>query len=275
MTIAHTSTNAYGKTYGGSAPEIYQRYFVPRIGQPLAEDLIELTGVREGQRVLDVACGTGVIARAAAARVGRTGAVAGADINPAMLQQARSSSAGIEPGIAWYETSAEAMPFPDDAFDLVICQLGLMFMTDRDAALREMRRVLAPGARAFVSVPQPSAFFDVMHDAIARHVGPDAAGFLRLVFSIHDPEELEALVDRAGFSDVTVRSTNKELRLPAAEDFLWQYIQCTPLGATIMAMDQDRRAALHRDAVEGWRPWAVEDGMVSRQGVLVASGGKR
>jgi ubiquinone/menaquinone biosynthesis C-methylase UbiE len=166
------------------------------------------------------------------------------------------------------------MPFPDDSFDLVTCQLGLMFMTDREAALREMRRVLVPGGRAFISVPQPTAFFEVLHDAIGRHIGPDAAGFVRLVFSLHDPEEFEALLDRAGFNEVKVTSTHNQLRLPAAGDFLWQYIQCTPLGAAIMAMDQDRRAALHRDVVEGWRPWADGKGMVYQQGVLVGSGNK-
>jgi ubiquinone/menaquinone biosynthesis C-methylase UbiE len=272
MTIAGTPGNVYGKTYGGSAPEIYERFFVPAIGLPLAHDLMEAADVRDGERVLDVACGTGVVSRLAAARVGRTGIVAAVDVNPAMLQQARFSSEGTEPPIAWYETSAEAMPLPDASFDLVTCQLALMFMTDKPAALQEMRRVLVPGGRAFISVPRPTAFFDVMHDAIERHVGSDAAAFVRLVFSLHDPGAFETLLDRAGFEDVDVRSASKELRLPAAEDFLWQYIQCTPIGASIMTMEESRRAALHRDVVEGWRPWAGEKGLTYHQGVLLGSG---
>lgn len=270
MTIAHTSTNAYGKTYGGSAPEIYERCFVPSIGLPLAKDLVARAALREGDRVLDVACGTGVVSRLAAAAVGRSGSVSGADVNPAMLQQAKLVSSDIQPPIAWYETSAEAMPFPDASFDVVTCQLALMFMTDRVAALREMRRVLVPGGRAFISVPQPSAFFEVMHDGIERHVGAEAASFVRLVFSLNDPNELERLLHHAEFGDVNVQSVSTELRLPPAGEFLWQYIQCTPIGAPIMAMDEGRRAALHHDVVEGWQRWSEERGMKYQQGILVA-----
>lgn len=272
MATAKTSENVYGKTYGGSAPEIYQRHFVPAIGLPLATDLVDAAALRPGQRVLDVACGTGVVARVAAARVGRSGSVAAADINPAMLQQARSASGEAETPISWYETSAEAMPFQDASFDVVFCQLALQFMTDRGAALREMKRVLAPGGRVLVSVPQPTPFFEVMHDAIAAHIGPDAASFVRAVFSLNDRSELEQLLQRAGFSGASVRTVTKELRLPPAGDFLWQYIGCTPLAASIMAMDEGRRDALHRAVVEGWRPWGDGDGMRYHQGILVGSG---
>ena len=100
-----TTDSVYGKAYGGSAPENYQRYFVPVIGGPLAEDLVVEAALRPGERVLDVACGTGVVARLAAARVGPGGTVAALDLNPAMLSVARSvPSAGA--AIRWYKTSA-------------------------------------------------------------------------------------------------------------------------------------------------------------------------
>ena len=135
-----TTTDAvYGKAYGGSAPENYQRYFVPAIGGPFAADLIAEAALRSGERVLDVACGTGVVARLAAERVGPGGTVAALDLNPAMLSVARSlPSTGA--AIRWYETSAESIPLPDTAFDVVLCQLGLQFVADKSAALREMRR---------------------------------------------------------------------------------------------------------------------------------------
>jgi ubiquinone/menaquinone biosynthesis C-methylase UbiE len=272
MTTTGTVVNVYGKTYGGNAPEAYQRYFVPAIGLPLATDLVRTAALREGERVLDVACGTGVVSRLAAAIVGGKGRVAGADINPAMLQTARSASEETEPSIAWYETSAEAMPLGDASFDVVLCQLGLQFMSDKNAALREMRRVLVPGGRVFVTVPQPPPFFEVMQDAMEKNISPDAAAFVRAVFSLDDSRELEQLLQQADFSEVRVLATQKEFRLPPAGDFLWQYIHSTPLSAAVMAMDEHRRDALHRDVVEGWRPWSNENGMSYRQGILIGSG---
>jgi hypothetical protein len=111
-----------------------------------------------------------------------------------------------------------------------------------------------------------------MHDAIERHADAGIASFVRLVFSLNDPAELDRLLAGAGFTDVIVRAVKKELRLPPAGDFLWQYIQCTPIGASIMALDERRRAALHREVVEGWRRWTDGSGMTCEQGILIASG---
>lgn len=267
-----TSSSVYGKTYGGSAPEAYQQHFVPAIGQPLATDLVDAAGIRAGQRVLDVACGTGVVTRRAAERVGPGGHVAGADINAAMLDVARSLSAGSQPPIAWFETAAEAMPLPDASFDVVLCQLGLQFMRDKQAAVSEMRRVLVPGGQVFISVPKLMPFFDVMHQAIARHIDPATAAFVHLVFSLGDRAALERLLEHAGFGDVTVRPATKELHLAAAADFLWQYVQSTPLAPSVMGADENRRMALERDVVNGWQAWANGGGMTYHQDMLVASG---
>src|SRR5688500_1218869 len=103
------SQPAFDKTYGESAPENYERYFVPSIGGPLAQDLVQTAALRSGERLLDVACGTGVVTRLAAERVGRSGRVAGVDANAGMLAVARSVTSA-DSGIEWYETSAEAMP---------------------------------------------------------------------------------------------------------------------------------------------------------------------
>ena len=274
MTRAAASNSAYGKTYGGSAPEVYQRHFVPAIGQPLAVDLVQAAGIHEGQRVLDVACGTGVVTRLAAERVGPGGRVAGTDINPAMLDVARAVSSASEPPIAWYETAAEAMPLPDASFDLVLCQLGLQFMRDKEAAVREMRRVLVPGGQVFITVPKPTPIFEVMHDAIARHIDPGTAAFVHLVFSLGDPAALERLLEHSGFDGVTVRVATKEFHLPPAADFLWQYIQSTPLAPSIMGADENRRTALEREVVDGWQAWADGGGMTYHQDMLVASGSR-
>src|ERR1044071_8993676 len=141
----------------GGAAELYQRHLVPAITALWAADLVGRAGLRPGQRVLDVACGTGVVARAAAGQVGRAGRVAGLDINPGMLAVARSLPDGPGPGIGWLQASALALPFPDAAYDVVLCQLGLQFFPDRRAALAEIRRVLVPGGRIGLNVYGPSS----------------------------------------------------------------------------------------------------------------------
>jgi ubiquinone/menaquinone biosynthesis C-methylase UbiE len=265
-----TTGSVYGKAYGGSAPENYQRYFVPVIGGPFAEDLIAEAALRPGERVLDVACGTGVVARLAAERVGPRGTVAAVDLNPAMLSVARSvPSTGA--AIRWCETSAESIPLPDGTFDAVLCQLGLQFVADKNAAIREMRRVLAPGGRVLVSTPPPNPFFDVLDEMMTRHVGAEAGAFVRMVFSLENPATLERLFRDAGFEDVNVRAYRKELRLPDAREFLWQYVHCTPLTGMLANLEAGRIAALERDVVAGWATWSAGAGMKYEQGMNVAT----
>jgi ubiquinone/menaquinone biosynthesis C-methylase UbiE len=271
--MATTTESIYGKAYGGSAAENYQRYFVPAIGGPFAEDLIVEAALHRGQRVLDVACGTGVVARLAAERVGPSGTVAALDINPAMLSVARSvPSRGA--AIRWYETSAESIPLPDDAFDDVLCQLGLQFVADKSAALREMRRVLAPGGRVLVSTPPPNALFDVLEQAMTRHVGIEAGAFVRMVFSLDDPAATERLLRDAGFADVHVRTYAKALRLPSPREFLWQYVHCTPLTGMLANLDAAQIAVLERDVVDRWAQWSDGDGMTHEQRMNVATARK-
>lgn len=250
------------ETYAGSPPENYERYFVSSIGLPMARGLVEIAALRPGERVLDVACGTGVVARLAARAVGDGGTVAGLDVNPEMLAVARSVTPP-DLTIDWREASAEAMPFADGSFDAVLCQMGLQFVPDKQAALGEMRRVLAPGGRLALSVPGPAPEpFAVFAEALARHVGDEAARFVRLVFSLHDTAELRGLLDGAGFRDVSVQTGARSLRLPPPREFLWQYVHATPLAAAVADVGDERRAALERDVVTKWRPFVEDDALV-------------
>jgi ubiquinone/menaquinone biosynthesis C-methylase UbiE len=262
------------KDFGGSAPENYERFFVPVIAAPLATNLIDIAQLRRGERVLDVACGTGVVAQLTAERVGDTGTVAGIDLNPGMLAVARS----VTPPsmvIEWHQTSAEAMPLPDEAFDVVLCQMGLQFVPDKLAALREMQRVLVPGGRLIINVvgPRPRVFA-ILAEALAHHIKPEIGAFVNLVFSLHDTGELQHLISGAGFREVAIQSDTRTLRLPAPEEFLWQYVQSTPLANAVAQVDDATRAALERDVVAKWQAF-MEDGSLTLQlGVVVATARK-
>jgi ubiquinone/menaquinone biosynthesis C-methylase UbiE len=132
----------------GSAPDVYERELVPAVFGPWAPVLIELAGLKPGYRVIDVACGSGIVARLAAARVGPSGAVSGVDLNSGMLNVARSLKTSDDAAsVKWQAASADNLPFPDGSFDVAFCQLGLQFFADRPAALREMRRVLSTKGR--------------------------------------------------------------------------------------------------------------------------------
>ena len=264
----------FGKAYGGNPPANYERFFVPAIGAPLATDLIHLAALRPGERVLDIACGTGVVARLASQQVGATGTVAGLDVNAGMLAVARSATPPSMP-IEWHAASAEAIPLPDASFDVVLCQMGLQFMPDKHAALREMRRVLVRGGRLILNVPGPTPrLFTVMGEVLARQIGVEAAGFVNHVFSLHDTAEIQNLVSGAGFHAVSVQSDTKPLRLPAPEEFLWQYVHSTPLASAVAQVDDELRGSLERDVVAKWQDFVKDRALVLHLRIVVATAQK-
>ena len=261
----------YGKSYGGTPAENYQRFFVPSIGAPVADDLIRIAGLQPGERVLDVACGTGVVTRRAAERVGAEGTVAGLDVNPSMLAVARSQTPP-DGSIDWYEASAESMPLSDETFDVVLCQMGLQFVPNKPAALREMWRVLDTGGRAFVTVPGPKPpAFAIMTDALARHLSPEAASFGDLVFSMHNVDEITELMHSAGFREVDVHAKAKPLHLPSPSEFLWQYINSTPIAEAAAQAGEAKRDALERDVCVRWQEFVVDGLMSFEVGMTTAS----
>jgi ubiquinone/menaquinone biosynthesis C-methylase UbiE len=225
----------------------YEQYFVPLIGAPVAADLIEAAALRPGERVLDVACGTGVATKLAAERVAPGGTVAGLDPNAAMLGVARATTRA-DTAIDWHQAAAEDLPFPDESFDAVLCGMGLQFFSDKAAGLREFHRVLVPGGRLLANVPGPAPpSFEIMADALARHVGPACASFVYAAFSLHDPDNLRHLAAGAGFEHVDVLSGVMPLELPSPAEFLWQYVWSTPLAAAVTHVDEERRSALENE----------------------------
>jgi ubiquinone/menaquinone biosynthesis C-methylase UbiE len=172
-----------------------------------------------------------------------------------------SSATPPDLSIQWHESSAEAMPLPDASFDVVICQMGLQFMSDKHAALREMRRVLRSSGRLILNVPGPTPRpFAIMAEALAHHVGAEAAGFVSRVFSLYDTAELQNLISSAGFRDVSAQSDVKQLRLPAPNEFLWQYLQSTPLAAVVAQVNDECRDSLEsQSGRSSWKiaPWCL------------------
>lgn len=191
---------------------------VPVLFGPWATVLIEHAKPVAGDRVLDLACGTGVVARQVAPRLQGNGTLVGLDLNPAMLDVARASSGDL--AIEWRQGRAEALAFDDGAFDLVLCQFGLMFFADRGVALTESRRVLGERGRIALSVWQGldrHPFYDQLHRVIEQRIGVSA---LADIFSLGGEAELRSLLEGAGFERPRIEARTMTARFPSPEAFL-------------------------------------------------------
>ena len=192
----------------------YEQLHVPALFHEWTSKVLEAAKVSSGHRVLDVACGTGVLARAAAERVGENGAVTGVDPNPGMLAVAGRLSGEIR----WERGIAEDLPGEDSSFDRVVSQFGMMFFTDRGIAVDEILRVLVPGGRLAIAVwdslENTPAYARVV-DLLDQMAGPDAANALRAPFSMGDRAELEELLRDAGTQDVEGATPTGRARFPS------------------------------------------------------------
>ena len=200
--------------------ETYERYMVPVLFAPSAERLLAVARPRAGERVLDVGCGTGIVARHAAPLVDPGGSTVGLDPSADMLTVARQAAARAGLSVDWRQGRAEALPFPTGHFDLVLCQYALMFFADQGAALTEIRRVLPAAGRAVLSVWQGldrHPFYQVLDRAIERQLGTSG---VRDIFALRDAAELRERVAKAGFAHVEVEPFSLVARFPDPDGFL-------------------------------------------------------
>jgi SAM-dependent methyltransferase len=253
--------------------EAYERYLVPAIFSDMAERLLDLAAAKPGERVLDVGCGTGIVARQAAPRVGRAGRVVGLDLNEGMLRVARRAGADRVPAIEWRQGDAAALPFPDGSFDVVTCQQALQFFADPGAALRGMRRVLAPGGRAAVAVLRPIRYtpaYVPLAEALDRHAGPEAGAMMRSPFPAWDREGFRTLVATGGFGEVHVRVEIAGVRYPSAEEMLRREAASSPLATRLSAVPPAAREALIREVTAALREYEDDDGVTFPMETYVA-----
>lgn len=214
----------------GSAAELYQRYLVPAITTKWAKDLVSRAQPRTGETVLDVACGTGVVARLVAERMG-TGQVTGLDLNAGMLAVAQSVPHEGTP-IRWVEGSALDLPFSLASFDVILCQLGLQFFPDQRRALHEMRRVLNESGRAAISVYSPIEETPGAHAfvlALDDILGADASRIKRAEHSFTEPAQLETLLRASGFGAVNVETVEQTIEFPSVLDYVRFQLLATPM----------------------------------------------
>jgi SAM-dependent methyltransferase len=229
------------------AAEAYEAAFVPAFFAQWAPILCDAAGIGRGQRVLDVACGTGIVARTAADRIGPENVV-GVDLNEAMLTVARR----VRPEIDWRQGDVAALPLPDAGFDAVLSQMAMMFFPDRVHALREMARVAKPTGTIAVIVPSSldaQAAYGPFVDMAVGHAGAEARSLLSTYFACGHLTDLERWFADAG---LRVSATGQHLgwaRFPSVDALVATEVQSTPLGERITAEVYDRIVEGARDVL--------------------------
>jgi ubiquinone/menaquinone biosynthesis C-methylase UbiE len=241
-----------------SAAAIYEQFFVPALFAEWPMHVLKAAQVQAGDSVLDVACGTGILAREAAKLVGAAGSVVGVDINEGMLAVAEQKA----PNITWQAAPAESLPFETSSFDRVVSQFGLMFFQNQIKALAEMERVLRPGGKAAVAVWGSLAAtpgYAVVADILDDLFGAEAAQSIQAPYALGDKAKLTTLFRQAGLDDITIHTLTGTVRFASIEAWIYTDIKGWTLADVI---DEEGYERLKQYAPQKLAQFVQADGTV-------------
>jgi ubiquinone/menaquinone biosynthesis C-methylase UbiE len=234
-----------GISFSDAVAEVYDRHLVPMIFEPYALDITQRLGALEPSRVLEVAAGTGAVTRTITAQLPPSVALVATDLSPSMIEHA--TKAGTARPVEWQVADALQLPFPDDSFDAVVCQFGVMFFPDRAAGYREALRVLRPGGWLLFNVwdrIEHNDFAHVVSTAIATRYPDDPPMFMqRIPHGYFQPDEIRADLAAAGFHDVTIDEVGARSVAPTSEIVARAYCYGTPTRNFLEARGEGELAA--------------------------------
>jgi len=249
-----------------NAAAIYEEQKVPAIFRPLAQATIEAVALRPDERVLDAACGTGIVGREALTRINSAGRVTGFDLNSGMIDVARRLTGGDAKDCHWHVADVSALPFDGGSFSLVICQQGLQFFPDEDAALRELHRVLERSGRLAMTVwAGPSAFSTSLAGALSRHVS-EAIGQQSLApFVYAGLNQLPARMSEIGFADISIQQLIVPRELADTGSAIPKEIMGNPVGPAVLSKGPEIMGKIVRDVMADMSEYQRGDKLVVPQ----------
>ncbi|MCV2870328.1 methyltransferase domain-containing protein [Defluviimonas sp. WL0002] len=259
---------------GHSAARIYEEQKVRAIFGPLARATLKAVSLRPGDRILDVACGTGIVARTIRDLYGTDVEITGSDLNAGMIEMARGITSDLDPPIEWVVADAADLPFDDGTFTVCMCQQGIQFIPDKRGALLEFRRVLSPGGLLAISVwDGASAFFMAMAEALRRHVGEAAAEQSLAPFTYRAAEDLPRLLATTGFRDVAVQAISIDRIIDNPQVDIPKEIIANPVGSSVTAKGEEAMRTIVREIIADCEEYRVGDTLAVPQtaSVITAS----
>ncbi len=229
-----------GWQLSGDGPSAYEKYIVPAYTGAWAKEIVNRACLNEGEKILDVACGTGLVARIAAEKQSCSDLIFGVDVNEVMIKKAQE----IEKGISWHNNDVTDLPFFDNFFDVILCQQGLQYFPGSDLALKEMNRVLAENGRILISVWRPikySPFYESLCKILEEYVDANAGSMLSAAFAFGDYEKLKSLFVNAGFNNININIVVKQMSYSPFEEFVIGGIMASPFSKDIQRMQESKQ----------------------------------
>jgi ubiquinone/menaquinone biosynthesis C-methylase UbiE len=241
----------------GNAAEQYEKIPARYIVGPWTPGLVETAEIQRDERILDVACGTGLVTRAASLKLGPAGHITGLDLNEGMLEVGKSLGVPGPGDLAWVKCSALEMDFPDGDFDVVLCQQGLQFFPDQRKALKETHRVLRDGGRAYFRVwARADPYTNAVGAALAKVIDENASRRYLVALDVPDADVLQSMFSEVGFGQVNVEHIEMEVRLPEIEKFILAHLRGTPVADAVESLSESKQSALAGNAIEDLSAYA-------------------
>jgi ubiquinone/menaquinone biosynthesis C-methylase UbiE len=233
----------------GNAAEFYDQLPARYLLGPWSAGLVDAANLSGSERVLDLACGTGVVTREVASRLGPTGHVTGLDLNAGMLEVAKSYDNGGSGGFTWVQASALETELPKSSFDVVVCQQGFQFFPDQGKALTETHRILKDGGRLCFSIwAESGPYNDAVAEAVAAHIDEETANRFKQSRDVPSPEQLRSMFEAAGFQSISIERVEMRNRLPNIAEFIASHLLGVPIADKVRELSDAARKDLGADA---------------------------
>ncbi|MCP3925584.1 MAG: class I SAM-dependent methyltransferase [Desulfobacterales bacterium] len=255
-------------------PEAYEKYIVPTFSGAWAKDIVKRSELKKSDRILDLACGTGIVARTVSEFLGTSKQITGVDVNEIVLKKAIEIASKKSLSIEYIKTNVHKLPFSDESYDVVLCQQGLQYFPDKLLGLNEVNRILTKKGKVVFSVWSTidhSPFYKTLYRALDEYIGIDAASILSSAFILDDPENIREMLKKTGFKDIHIRLAIKQMRYKSLDEFLIGSLAASPFAKEILALTELKQNEMFLMIKESISDYIDDDGLAAPMESYVVS----